>query len=359
MLVWISKFYMDDYCVAWWFLINSYFYVVRSEIFLQVEVRSLILLSGSFSQLNSVLYITSLLALLLLLLHFIYHRCRSLRHQPHTNKYHVSCINGKISVRIKLDLPFSSSSHSIVVFFFPVGLLSLSRYFKRKVYRKEKHNYWMGRQWKGNSNLILTIIYLPESHGYVVVELQIFSAFLLFLEISPLFSWFSITCVLLRLMHPLSEYYYKGFLWKEILILIFSYDFFLIKTWVPGLNPKSFCSAFIVQAYVLLIAIYPSVRDVKLGCPSVHFDKSRLMPEQSFFFSLPHLIFITHILHHNTILTQIHLSLTSPTWGGGGGNTSPCNVVHQSDAKIENGSQSQFRPSKVESKHRKGETGRY
>ena len=34
-----------------------------------------------------------------------------------TSKYHVSCTNGKISLRIKLELPFSSLSHSIVVFF--------------------------------------------------------------------------------------------------------------------------------------------------------------------------------------------------------------------------------------------------
>ena len=34
-------------------------------------------------------------------------------------------------VRIKFELRFSSSSHSIVMFFFPVGLSSLSRYFQQ------------------------------------------------------------------------------------------------------------------------------------------------------------------------------------------------------------------------------------
>ena len=33
-----------------------------------------------------------------------------------TFKFHVSCTDGKISVRIKLELPFSPSSHSIVLF---------------------------------------------------------------------------------------------------------------------------------------------------------------------------------------------------------------------------------------------------
>ena len=45
-------------------------------------------------------------------------------------KYHVSCTDGKIPVRIKLELPFFTSSHSIVVFF-PVGLSSLSRNFQQ------------------------------------------------------------------------------------------------------------------------------------------------------------------------------------------------------------------------------------
>ena len=45
-------------------------------------------------------------------------------------KYHVSCIGGKISVRIKLEIPFSLSSKSIVLLF-AVGLLLLSRYFNR------------------------------------------------------------------------------------------------------------------------------------------------------------------------------------------------------------------------------------
>ena len=46
-----------------------------------------------------------------------------------TFKYHVSCIDRKISVRIKLELPFSPSSHSTIVFF-PVGLSTLSRHFE-------------------------------------------------------------------------------------------------------------------------------------------------------------------------------------------------------------------------------------
>ena len=48
-------------------------------------------------------------------------------------KYHVSYTDGKISVRIKLELSFSPSSHLIVVFLFPVGLSSLSRHFQQVI----------------------------------------------------------------------------------------------------------------------------------------------------------------------------------------------------------------------------------
>ena len=58
-------------------------------------------------------------------------RNRLRRKEGHTFKYHVSCADGKISVRIKLELPFSPSSHSIVVFLFLLGLLSLSRHFQQ------------------------------------------------------------------------------------------------------------------------------------------------------------------------------------------------------------------------------------
>ena len=47
-----------------------------------------------------------------------------------TFKYHVSCTDGKISVQINLFLLpiFLPSSHSIVMFFFPVGFSSLKRH---------------------------------------------------------------------------------------------------------------------------------------------------------------------------------------------------------------------------------------
>ena len=41
---------------------------------------------------------------------------------------------------------------------------------------------------------------------------------------------------------------------------------FLLQN-IPRLNPKFFCSAFVVKAYAVLIAIRPSDGDVKLGGP--------------------------------------------------------------------------------------------
>jgi len=42
---------------------------------------------------------------------------------------------------------------------------------------------------------------------------------------------------------------------------------------IPGLNPKSHCSAYDMKAYVLLIAIRPLGVDVKPGGPFVNFVK--------------------------------------------------------------------------------------
>ena len=49
----------------------------------------------------------------------------------HTFKYHVSCTDGKISVRIIILPIFPQSYHPTVVCFFPVGLSSLIRHFQQ------------------------------------------------------------------------------------------------------------------------------------------------------------------------------------------------------------------------------------
>ena len=41
------------------------------------------------------------------------------------------------------------------------------------------------------------------------------------------------------------------------------------------------------------------------------FNKGRLMPESGFFFTLPHLIYITHSLYHNKITHLLILDIPS------------------------------------------------
>ena len=73
-----------------------------------------------------------------------------------------------LTLWIKLELPSSPLSNSIVVFFFPVGLSSLSQYFQQVFLgvevsstskktcwkccdnnkRPTGKNYWMGQRWK-------------------------------------------------------------------------------------------------------------------------------------------------------------------------------------------------------------------
>ena len=71
----------------------------------------------------------------------------------------VSCTYGKISVRIKLKLPSSLPSNSIVVFF-PVGLSSLSQHSQQVLLAVEvSSDFWLGNlSEEGNSNFILTEI---------------------------------------------------------------------------------------------------------------------------------------------------------------------------------------------------------
>ena len=64
-------------------------------------------------------------------------------------------------------------------------------------------------------------------------------------------------------------------------------------------------SAFVVKTYVLLIVICLSGRILNLVAPLELPNKSRLMPALCFFY----LTFITHILHHNTILNIYTLIL--------------------------------------------------
>ena len=54
-------------------------------------------------------------------------------------------------------------------------------------------------------------------------------------------------------------------------------SFQLLLQNMPGLNPKSFRSAFVVKSYVLLIAIRLSDGDVKPDGPLVLFNENRLM----------------------------------------------------------------------------------
>ena len=66
----------------------------------------------------------------------------------------------------------------------------------------------------------------------------------------------------------------------------------------------------------------------------VLFGKNRLVLAPGFSFTLPHLTLLTHTLHPNKILTNIHTSLTSsPTYRY----TSLCNLTRRSGAKIKNG----------------------
>ena len=77
---------------------------------------------------------------------------------------------------------------------------------------------------------------------------------------------------------------------------------------ISGLNPKSLLKVYDMKAYVLLIAIRPSVEHVKPGGSLGAFDRIyRLMPAPGFLFTLPHLTFITYTLHQNTIIMHTRI----------------------------------------------------
>ena len=65
----------------------------------------------------------------------------------YTSKYHVSCTDGKISLRINLFLlPIFPSSHSRDVFFFRVGLSSLTRHSQQILLGVEVSSVsWLGQ----------------------------------------------------------------------------------------------------------------------------------------------------------------------------------------------------------------------
>ena len=77
---------------------------------------------------------------------------------------------------------------------------------------------------------------------------------------------------------------------------------------MPGLNPNP-SAVHLLWRDILLIEIRSLEEHFRPGCPLCPFGKSGLMPEPGFSFTLPHLTFITHIVHQNT--TNMHLSLTS------------------------------------------------
>ena len=68
------------------------------------------------------------------------------------------------------------------------------------------------------------------------------------------------------------------------------------------------CSAYDMEAYVILITIRPLDEDVTRGGPLGPLEKSRVMPAPGFSLPLHRLIFITHTLYHNAIFTYIHSS---------------------------------------------------
>ena len=75
-----------------------------------------------------------------------------------------------------------------------------------------------------------------------------------------------------------------------------------------GSNPKSLLSAFSTKP-LLLIVIRPPEGVVKPGGRLVLFGKSRLISAPGLFFTLSHLTFIIHTLHHSTTLTLIQSCL--------------------------------------------------
>ena len=58
---------------------------------------------------------------------------------------------------------------------------------------------------------------------------------------------------------------------------------------VPGLNPKSLRSAYVMKTYVMPIAIRPSDATLSLSAPSILFDNVVLIQASDFPFALPHL----------------------------------------------------------------------
>ena len=62
-----------------------------------------------------------------------------------------------------------------------------------------------------------------------------------------------------------------------------------------------------LKAYVLLLVIRPSYVDVIPGSPLDALRKEQANIGTGFHFTLPHLIIITHTLHHNTTLRHTHI----------------------------------------------------
>ena len=79
---------------------------------------------------------------------------------------------------------------------------------------------------------------------------------------------------------------------------------------------------------------------LNLATPLVLFDKSRLLLASGFIFTLPHLTFITHTLHHNTtLICTLILDILRYI--------SSCNAACQIGAKIQNGSLSSLSAMKL------------
>ena len=63
---------------------------------------------------------------------------------------------------------------------------------------------------------------------------------------------------------------------------------------------------------MLLIPIYPTDEDFKIGGPLLPFDdNNKIITTLGLSFTHSHPTFIIQTLHHNTVYAHIHLSLTS------------------------------------------------
>ena len=105
-------------------------------------------------------------------------------------------------------------------------------------------------------------------------------------------------------------------------------DSYFILQNIPGLNPKSLQSTFVLKAYVLFVQVMCQMGILSLTASLMLFDKSRLMPSLDFSFSFHHSNFTPEYNTHTLILDIIsYLRYTSPS-----------NAVHWSGPKLENGS---------------------